>query len=656
MFTHAKWIWPDDSFTPNTRADFLFTAKLDTVPASAEAFIGCETKYWLFVNQKLVVFDGGLFRESRHVCGYFDTVDLAPFLRAGDNEIALHVWYFGNGGRNNVRIDKGGLIFSCPKLELFSNEHTLCRRNDAYYTPEDDKPSYLYGGDHTAYDARVRPFSLSPDHADMQAATVVGQYGDTPWGALFERPIPLFFFSDRIPCTAEKAGEQHTVTLPQAMQFSPFLRVTAKGGEKIVIHSDRYMVNGGPGDFNVYRGHRAEYICRAGVQEFEMLDWIFGEKIYFHIPDGVVVEELGYRESGYPSDVTTEFSCDNPAVNALFTKCVRTLQICMRENYMDCPDRERGQWIGDVSVQAPQVAYLLDKRGLMLLRKAICDFIYLRQGDHLTGNVPGENNYELPSQSLNAISEWGMIASYYAATKDRDILELAFEPAIAYLKLWDTDDEGVVVERTDGDPWYDHLYNCDKPLLNICWYYSALRFAKTMAKELGLSHHDEFIAARMQAIEKVFDKRYWHAAQRYFASGSHGDDRANAMAVLSGLCTPDKYPQVRYLLLSVFNSTTYMENYVLTALCEMGYKEDALRRMLCRYQPLIDNENSTLWEDFFHLGTRNHAWSGGPATILLRYFVGIQPDLTVKETDITPLKALRCSFVNNDGETVIIDK
>ena len=260
MFTHAKWIWPDDSFTPNTRADFLFTVNLNAVPASAEAFIGCETKYWLFVNQKLVVFDGGLFRESRHGCGYFDTVDLAPFLRAGDNEIALHVCYFGNGGRNNVRIDKGGLIFSCPKLELFSNEHTLCRRNDAYYTPEDDNPSYLYGGDHTAYDARVRPFSLSPDHADMQAATVVGQYGDTPWGALFERPIPLFFFSDRIPCTAEKAGEQHTVTLPQAMQFSPFLRVTAKGGEKIVIHSDRYMVNGGPGDFNVYRGHRAEYI------------------------------------------------------------------------------------------------------------------------------------------------------------------------------------------------------------------------------------------------------------------------------------------------------------------------------------------------------------------------------------------------------------
>ena len=105
--------------------------------------------------------------------------------------------------------------------------------------------------------------------------------------------------------------------------------------------------------------------------------------------------------------------------------------------------------------------------------------------------------------------------------------------------------------------------------------------------------------------------------------------------------------------MSVFNSTTYMENYVLTALCEMGYKADAYRRMMCRYQPLIQNENTTLWEDFFHLGTRNHAWTGGPATILLRYFAGVQSDLTVKApADIAPLKQIRCSFEDGEGKTV----
>lgn len=42
--------------------------------------------------------------------------------------------------------------------------------------------------------------------------------------------------------------------------------------------------------------------------------------------------------------------------------------------------------------------------------------------------------------------------------------------------------------------------------------------------------------------------------------------------------------------------------------------------MLSRYYPLIVNENSTLWEDFCFLGTKNHAWSGGPLTIIHKYF------------------------------------
>ena len=108
--------------------------------------------------------------------------------------------------------------------------------------------------------------------------------------------------------------------------------------------------------------------------------------------------------------------------------------------------------------------------------------------------------------------------------------------------------------------------------------------------------------------------------------------------------------------MSVFNSTTYMQNYVLIALCEMGYKADAIRRMKCRYQPLIENENSTLWEDFFHLGTKNHAWSGGPATVLLRYFAGINGDLTVSETDIAPLKYLKCTFTDKNGKTTVTQK
>ena len=252
-----------------------------------------------------------------------------------------------------------------------------------------------------------------------------------------------------------------------------------------------------------------------------------------------------------------------------------------------------------------------------------------------------------------------MIATYYRAKNEKDILKLAFEPSVRYLSLWETDSDGVVLQRKGSWMWYDHLFNYDKELLNVCWYYSALRFASFMADELDDHRFDSFLTTRMTAIEKSFDQRYWRAKGAYscYSSNGYADDRANAMAVLCGLCPKERYENIRFLLMSVFNSTPYMENYVLIALCEMGYKADAFRRMMSRYQPLIRNQNSTLWEDFFQLGTRNHAWSGAPATVILRYFVGIREDLTAEPPkDIAPLKNINCRFVNSFGETEQIER
>ena len=134
----------------------------------------------------------------------------------------------------------------------------------------------------------------------------------------------------------------------------------------------------------------------------------------------------------------------------------------MRVNFMDCPDRERGQWIGDVSIQAPQVFYLLGDSAIPLLRKSICDFIHLRKGDVLVGNVPGANFSELPSQSLNAISEIGLIANYFKYTGDLEILRLAFEPCIKYLSLWSMGEDGLVIHREGNWSWFDHLFNQDE--------------------------------------------------------------------------------------------------------------------------------------------------------------------------------------------------
>lgn len=147
---------------------------------------------------------------------------------------------------------------------------------------------------------------------------------------------------------------------------------------------------------------------------------------------------LGYRISRYTCELKISV-VEDPDLQILLEKCVYILDVCMRDNFTDCPDREQGQWIGDVSVQALRCSMWENENAEKLLKKAIHDFIVLRGGDRLVGNVPSCHYGELPSKILNAISEIGMMAEYFAHNPDRELAELCYQPILNYLKLWHMD-------------------------------------------------------------------------------------------------------------------------------------------------------------------------------------------------------------------------
>lgn len=618
-FQNAKWIWSYDCSHPNSRVLFRQSFSVDEIPQSAALHIAADTKYYLYINGALAVFDGGLFRESTKGNGWYDCVELAPYLKKGENLLALMVWYFGNGGRNNSDSGRAGVIFECPALGLHSGSCTGALPDPSAYETETENPSYIYGGHNYAADGRLALANWEqPDYAGavFPPAQELGAYPCAPWNLCLKRPIPLFAFSAVTELPFTQNENVYTVILPYAMQATPYLRIRASEGTVVDIRSDRYWVQGGPGYPDRYPSHRAEYICRAGEQEFEALDWQTAEKFIFTVHGEGEILSLGFRESCYPTKILPQKSTD-PLIQTLLEKSARTLKLCMRENFMDCPDRERGQWIGDVSVQAAQVFYALDQNAVPLLRKAVLDTVRLRRGKDFVCNIPGICNIELPGHCLNAISEYGLIAIYYEHTKDVSVLAEALPACYDYLMQWNMLN-GLPELRSGDWQWFDHWYNIDEKVLNTCWYYSALKFALEMAQALQDHRFDDELTKRKESIEAHFDEAFWNG--RYYSSGSFVDDRACALAVISGLAGTDKYEALTLVLGTVYHATPYMEYYCLEALCQMNQKELCLRRMISRYYPLIVNENSTLWEDFWFLGTKNHAWSGGPLTIIHKYF------------------------------------
>ena len=87
----ARWITASDenSDKPNTwiefRKDFSID-KLDKKLSSVEAEIAVDSKYWLWVNGEMVVFEGGLKRGPNPNDSYYDVVELLPYLN-GEKEL-----------------------------------------------------------------------------------------------------------------------------------------------------------------------------------------------------------------------------------------------------------------------------------------------------------------------------------------------------------------------------------------------------------------------------------------------------------------------------------------------------------------------------------------------------------------------------------------
>ncbi|WP_298711283.1 hypothetical protein, partial [uncultured Chitinophaga sp.] len=80
----AQWITTTRSQSAtNTWIAYRKTVQLSAAPAKALASIAADSKYWLWINGKLVVFEGALKRGPNPQDTYVDEVDLAPHLRQG---------------------------------------------------------------------------------------------------------------------------------------------------------------------------------------------------------------------------------------------------------------------------------------------------------------------------------------------------------------------------------------------------------------------------------------------------------------------------------------------------------------------------------------------------------------------------------------------
>ena len=627
----AKWIWDKENLTEkNVWMCFNKQISLEKKPEKLVAHISADSKYWLYINGERVVYEGSVKRGPEKNSGYYDSIDIAPYLKEGSNSICALVWYWDNETSYSYNSSgQGGFIFEAAGdgIDIASDSSWKVKRHSAFIDSPLYPPNYRLPEYSICFDAREDMgdwMNADYDTSLWENATEYAVGGEGAYGKLYPRGIPFLKdyglkeyenSGDYENYTVKKLfGEKITVDVPYNAQLTPYLKIVAPAGKKIRITTENTLIG----------AVSATYITKEGEQEFETPGWFNGEHITYKIPRGVEVISLMYRETGYNSSFCGDFRCDDEFLNSLWQKSLRTLYVTMRDNYMDCPDRERAQWWGDVTSEMIMTMYSMDADSYLLYQKGVEAMLsHIDDTKVLQTVVPISGDYfELPVQQLAGIVGF---LTYYEYTGDKAFLEKVYDASVDYLKLWEIGENKLVVHRSGSWDWPDWGSKADMTAIENAWVYYALSATEKMADVLGKDEDISFFDERKKTVAQGY-KALWTEEGFKSDEVKEPDDRANALAVLSGLAEKEQYETITNVLINTKNSSPYMEYYVLEALCKMGEYEAARDRIKDRYNDMMCEDYSTLWE-FWEVwqGTKNHAWSGGPLVIMSKHFAGITP-------------------------------
>ena len=674
----AHWITSfENQSATNTWICFRNDVNLDSVPqGSVNLKIAADSKYWMWINGQLAVFEGAVKRGPNPTDTYYDEVDISAFLKKGNNSIAVLLWYFGKEGFSYQPSSKAGLYITSlsDAFQLSTNKQWKATLHYGYYTPKGIQPNFRLSESNIGYDARAfseawitQPVNELP--APFSPAVEVGVEGDAPWNKLHHRIIPQwkdYGKKEYVSTQWHKGADVDTLVckLPYNMQFTPYIEMDAPEGKTITMLTDNYK---GGGVYNL----RAEYITKSGKQAYESLGWINGHLMYYLIPRGVTVSNVQYRETSYDTDFAGSFSCNDGFYNKLWEKAQRTLMVTMRDTYMDCPDRERAQWWGDEVVESGESFYALCPKSHLLMKKGMYELMGWQQKDGVIFSPIPSSNYhtELPGQMLASVGYYGFW-NYYLNTGDLTTISDLYDAVQRYLHVWQYNANGTIKFRSGDWTWGDWGTNIDVEGLFNAWYYLALKGSMNMAEVLGKNGDAAKLRNEMQLLKEAFNKAFWKGnAYRASTSIPDPDDRLQALAVVSGLADEAKYETIRELFKQYEYASPYMEKYVLEALFKMNHPDEALARMKKRFGPMVNHPDlTTLFEGWgigaegFGGGTYNHAWSGGGLTLLSQYVCGISPVKPgFKEFSVSPqmgnLTHAQTSLLSVNGRiSISIDK
>ncbi|QCT01521.1 alpha-L-rhamnosidase [Paenibacillus algicola] len=621
--------------------------ELDKSMKRAVLDITADDYYKLYINGHLA---GQGPAQSTFDHYYYNRYDVTELLRPGPNVIAVHVYYHGlicrayNSGDN-----RQGMI-----AELRIDDEVFVHTDSTWRCWNTEE----YGhGEIIGYDTQFgEPLDLRLKQPEWKA----NGFDDSSWEeavvqstdhVLYLQPTPPVSVYEKSPVQIIQAAPGH-YRIDFGEEVTGQVKFTASGqaGNKIEVRYGEELQDDGAVRYEMRCNCTYQEVCTlsGGVDEFEFFDYKafrYVELLSYEPGIHVDLTSIAAIVRHYPmKEDACIFESSDSLLNNIWSICRNGVKYGSQEGYVDCPSREKGQYLGDNTIIAPSQAYL--SGDLRLFRKALLDYVILSSKvcPGLMAVAPGHYMQEIADFSL----QWPVqLLKYYKMSGDIQFLREMYPHALGILEHF------AAYERCDGllervtDKWnlvdwpeglrdgYD--FDLRKPVGAGChnvlnaFYYGAHETVAEISSILGECSDEQ----KLTSLYHAYIKTFYNEETGLFvdAEGStHSSLHSNALALLFGLVpSGKKQPVIEFIRKKRLSCGVYMAYFVLKALTSAGEHELAYDLITSTdensWATMIKEGATTCFESWSKEHKWNtslcHPWASAPILILIEDFIGL---------------------------------
>ena len=625
--------------------------------------------YKLYVNGAFVC-QGPAAGYPEHY--YYNTVDISRYVHPGENVLAVHLYY--QGLLNRVWNSRDGRMGVAADVVAFQSDGTVFAHTEPRWRY---RVTSAYGmGATVGYETQFM------EHFDSRLwdedwAREGFDDGIAPWTPM----VPATWADYRLEPQPTKMLEHHSLA-PRSLEtldaanFTDDPQAAAAAGSIVRVDFGREITatlsltaHGRAGDVITVRcgeelnddgSVRYEMRCNCtyeetwtladGVCTLDQYDYKAFRYVELLVPRGVELQEIRALERHYPLDkalCTVESS--NPWLSPVFEICKRGVELGTQDAYLDCPSREKGQYLGDSVVIGAGQAWL--SGSLEMLDKCIEQFAETAAliDDGLMADAPGSFMQEIADYSLM----YGlMVWNRYRMTGDAGHLR-RYYPVLrgAFLHFGRYAREDGLLEQVAGKwnlvDWPENLrdgydFELSRPVVapgchNVinALYVGAARTLSQIEDVLGEPH-----TADWESLRVAYQRAFFRPETGLFVDSevsAHSALHSNMYPLYFDLCPAGSENRIAdFMLEKGLCCGVLLSYFYLKALARIGRYRDVFATLVNESEHgwvnMLREGATTVWEAWGKDQKWNtslcHAWACAPIPVLVEDIAGLVPDPT----------------------------